>query len=306
MSSEHRYGFTIVELLVVIVVIGILSAVTIVSYSGVNKRAEVASMKSDLNGGKKLISLFQISNGLYPSANNCVNTLNSEICLKPSSGNEYVYTSSSPYSSYELMIKRNNIKYYLDDNNELQVYSPVSGGTIIDSGGYRTHTFATAGTLTVNTDITAEVTIIAAGGGGGGGTCGIPKAGDGLNGGNSSITYNGITYIAYGGSGGGGGENYSDGSDGANGLTSNPFGWIVATSSNSGAGGAGGEGMGGAGGAGGKLSKTSFNLVSKQNMTINTVGYGGTGGSGTGSCEGTGGANGKNGGNGSVTIKYAF
>jgi len=41
-------GFTIVELLIVIVVIAILAAITIVSYNGIRGRAEAAAMSSDL------------------------------------------------------------------------------------------------------------------------------------------------------------------------------------------------------------------------------------------------------------------
>jgi prepilin-type N-terminal cleavage/methylation domain-containing protein len=41
-----RQGFTIVELLVVVVVIGILSVITVVSYTGITQQANVAKSKS--------------------------------------------------------------------------------------------------------------------------------------------------------------------------------------------------------------------------------------------------------------------
>lgn len=48
-------GFTIVELLIVIVVIGILAAITIVSYTGVTARANESSVQSDLrNMGQRV------------------------------------------------------------------------------------------------------------------------------------------------------------------------------------------------------------------------------------------------------------
>lgn len=59
-------GFTIVELLIVIVVIGILAAITIVAYNGIQQRAYVSSYKSDIANINKAILLYEIDNGAYP------------------------------------------------------------------------------------------------------------------------------------------------------------------------------------------------------------------------------------------------
>lgn len=50
---SKKDGFTIVELLVVIVVIGILAAISVVSYNGVSKKAVEASLVADLSSFKK-------------------------------------------------------------------------------------------------------------------------------------------------------------------------------------------------------------------------------------------------------------
>ena len=52
-------GFTIVELLIVIVIIGILAAITIVAYNGIQSRARETSLKSDLANVAKQIELFR-------------------------------------------------------------------------------------------------------------------------------------------------------------------------------------------------------------------------------------------------------
>jgi prepilin-type N-terminal cleavage/methylation domain-containing protein len=48
-STQKNHGFTIVELLVVIVVIGILAAITLVSYSGITARANTSSAQAAAN-----------------------------------------------------------------------------------------------------------------------------------------------------------------------------------------------------------------------------------------------------------------
>ena len=49
--AKNRYtGFTIVELLIVIVVIAILAAITIVAYTGIQDRAKESNVQSDLWG----------------------------------------------------------------------------------------------------------------------------------------------------------------------------------------------------------------------------------------------------------------
>ena len=63
--SSNR-GFTIVELLIVIVVIGILAGISIVAYSGVQQRATNAKTINDIASVKKLIEAYAVENGFYP------------------------------------------------------------------------------------------------------------------------------------------------------------------------------------------------------------------------------------------------
>jgi prepilin-type N-terminal cleavage/methylation domain-containing protein len=59
-------GFTIVELLIVIVVIAILAAISIVAYNGIQERARFSAMRSDLSSLNKAIQLYYADNGTYP------------------------------------------------------------------------------------------------------------------------------------------------------------------------------------------------------------------------------------------------
>jgi len=67
MVSKSR-GFTIVELLIVIVVIGILTAIVMVSYTNTSQKATIALLKSDLTNLSKTINLESITNDTFPTS----------------------------------------------------------------------------------------------------------------------------------------------------------------------------------------------------------------------------------------------
>ena len=60
-------AFTIVELLIVIVVIGILAAITVIAYNGVQTRANNTSRINAAKQYVKLLSLYAVQNNSYPS-----------------------------------------------------------------------------------------------------------------------------------------------------------------------------------------------------------------------------------------------
>lgn len=61
--QRRRKGFTIVELLIVIVVIGILAAITIVAFNGVQARAATAKRQSDVATYVKAITIARNNTG---------------------------------------------------------------------------------------------------------------------------------------------------------------------------------------------------------------------------------------------------
>lgn len=69
-SSEHKQrqkGFTIVELLIVVVVIAILAAITIIAFSGVTQRANNSKRISEAGSLIKLIKLYRAQYDVWPS-----------------------------------------------------------------------------------------------------------------------------------------------------------------------------------------------------------------------------------------------
>ncbi len=65
-ASQKNYGFTIVELLIVVVVIGILAAIVTVAYTGIQTRAKLAAVYSDMASVNKQILAYEVINGQFP------------------------------------------------------------------------------------------------------------------------------------------------------------------------------------------------------------------------------------------------
>lgn len=66
--GTSRTGFTIVELLIVVVIIAILAAITIVAFNGIQQRALLSSIKSELTSAAKAMELASVETDTYPSA----------------------------------------------------------------------------------------------------------------------------------------------------------------------------------------------------------------------------------------------
>ena len=67
---KDRRGFTIVELLIVIVVIGILAALVVTTYTGIQKKARDTERKTDINAIHGQVEAYQAQNGKYPTLAN--------------------------------------------------------------------------------------------------------------------------------------------------------------------------------------------------------------------------------------------
>lgn len=66
LTNSAKSGFTIVELLIVVVVIAILAAITIVSYNGITTKANASASKAVAATWQKKIELYQADKGRYP------------------------------------------------------------------------------------------------------------------------------------------------------------------------------------------------------------------------------------------------
>lgn len=68
LNRKQRRGFTIVELLIVVVVIAILAAITIVAYNGITANAKESALKSDLTTAAKKLHVAKVEDGSFPGS----------------------------------------------------------------------------------------------------------------------------------------------------------------------------------------------------------------------------------------------
>lgn len=73
--NKQKSGFTIVELLIVIVVIAILAAITIVAYNGIQQRSQNSKTVTAASAWLKAMQMYKVDNGSWPTIYNvCLGT----------------------------------------------------------------------------------------------------------------------------------------------------------------------------------------------------------------------------------------
>ncbi len=145
-QDTRSEGFTIVELLIVIVVIAILAAITVVSYNGITARANDAAIQSDLRNFGQKIEAERAQTGSIPATAD-LDALNFR-STQSAYGNHYVNGSGE----WNLIYCRNTtafvlaatsksgttFKYLSDQGVQTHSGSMLSGGSMCNGLGILT------------------------------------------------------------------------------------------------------------------------------------------------------------------------
>jgi len=108
-------GFTIVELLIVIVVIGILAAIVIVAFNGVQERAKVATVQSDLRSFNTVMQAYRAEFGSFPTVPTASMGIKftKNIYGVDGQGRNARYCRTPAADEYVLMVNTTSEKYYI-------------------------------------------------------------------------------------------------------------------------------------------------------------------------------------------------
>lgn len=114
--KSNNTGFTIVELLIVIVVIGILAAITIVAFNGVQDKARDASAKSGATQAYKKLEAYKALNGAYP------NTL-AEAQISNTASTTYAYSTLNDGQTFCVAAQTGSSQFSVQNGS-----APLQGG----------------------------------------------------------------------------------------------------------------------------------------------------------------------------------
>ncbi|MEZ5523948.1 MAG: type II secretion system major pseudopilin GspG [Pseudomonadales bacterium] len=117
--QQNQGGFTLIEIMVVIVILGILAALVVPNIMGRPDEARISAAKSDLKAISNALNLYRLDNYNYPSTDQGLQALVNKPSGEPEAknwnpdgylsklpkdgwGNEYQYLSPGAHGKFDL------------------------------------------------------------------------------------------------------------------------------------------------------------------------------------------------------------
>jgi prepilin-type N-terminal cleavage/methylation domain-containing protein len=146
--NKQNKGFTIVELLIVIVVIGILAGLVITTYNGIQQKARNTERTTDLKTFQSQLEAYNANNGRYPTSTDLGSTSANNVTFiagnlkgmdketlrdpKATAGNYALGTSTTPTNQYSYVPAPASCDNSATDCTSYKLYAtPEGGGSVI-------------------------------------------------------------------------------------------------------------------------------------------------------------------------------
>lgn len=139
MKFRKSAGFTLVEIMVVVVILGVLAVLIVPRVVGRTEEARVAAAKHDISAIMQSLKLYRLDNGRYPTNEQGLQALVNKPQAGPSPANWRQYLDKLPKDPW------GNTYQYLNPgvNGEIDVFSlgadgqPGGTGADLDVGSWQ-------------------------------------------------------------------------------------------------------------------------------------------------------------------------
>jgi|GEM_PF-662652 len=119
-TSSTHFGFTVIELLMIVTAVGILAVIGLTAYNGAQQRAADAVVQDTIKGGRDALEIYHASNRAFPS-----NFANAEYA-PPVIVAVTLFTDASQTPVYANLTPAQNAQLFLNTCNG---FMPVTSGS---------------------------------------------------------------------------------------------------------------------------------------------------------------------------------
>ena len=130
-ARRSNKGFTLIEIMIVIVIIGILATLVIPNIMGRPDEARAVSARADVSTIVQALKLYKLDNGRYPTTEQGLNALVTRPTAEPAPRNWKNYLDKLPQDPWGAPYQYSNPGTH---NNEIDVYSFGADGKLGGQG----------------------------------------------------------------------------------------------------------------------------------------------------------------------------